>query len=164
LRQEVLKTKPAAGDHVLVYVTSPSTELADMLARIRHPFICYGFGLDGRDGRIVFKKPSLETFLLDLASCKAIVANSGFSLISEALYLEKPYLAIPVKHQFEQMLNAYYLDKCGFGTYWDDLEKERIESFLFNLDLYRENLTSYPREDNSALFAKLDSLIESNIH
>jgi len=47
----------------------------------------------------------------------------------------------------------------GYGAYWDDLNKEKIESFLFNLDCYRENLAKYPREDNSLLFAKLDDLI-----
>jgi uncharacterized protein (TIGR00661 family) len=45
-----------------------------------------------------------------------VIANSGFSLICEALYLGKPYLAIPVRHQFEQVLNAYYVDKMGYGT------------------------------------------------
>ena len=41
--------------------------------------------------------------------------------------------------------NAYYVDKMGYGTYWDKLTKERIESFLFNLDLYREYFERYPR-------------------
>jgi hypothetical protein len=47
----------------------------------------------------------------------------------------------------------------GYGAYWADLNKERVESFLFNLPVYAENLRKYPREGNSALFAKLDSLI-----
>jgi len=56
-------------------------------------------------------------------------------------------------------LNAYYIGKTGYGAYWDDLSKERVESFLFNLESYREKLADYPRADNSALFAKLDGLI-----
>lgn len=71
-------------------------------------------------------------------------------------------MAWPVKHQFEQVFNAYYVSKMGFGSYWDDLDKEKVESFLFNLDSYRENLAKYPRKDNSALFAKLDELIASH--
>jgi len=130
-----------------------------MLRKIRHPFICYGFGREGQDALITFKKPSLTTFLADLAACKAIIANSGFSLISEALHLGKPYLAVPVKHQFEQMLNAYYLDQCGYGAYWQELSKEKIESFLFNVKFYRENVDHYPRQDNSRLFGELDRLI-----
>jgi hypothetical protein len=47
----------------------------------------------------------------------------------------------------------------GYGAYWDDLNKERVDSFLFNLDHYRANLKSYPRVGNQALLAKLDTLI-----
>ena len=95
----------------------------------------------------------------DLAGCKAVVANSGFSLVSEALYFGKPYLAVPVKNQFEQIYNAYHLDKMGYGAYWPELNKERLESFLFNLPVFRENLSGYPRQGNAALLEKIDSLI-----
>jgi uncharacterized protein (TIGR00661 family) len=159
LRNEVLTASPTIGDHVLVYVTSPSPRLAEMLKRVRCRFVAYGFGRDGFEGNVTFKKPSQSGFLADLISCKAVIANSGFSLISEALHLGKPYLAIPVAHQFEQIFNAYYLDKAGYGAYWEDLEKEKIESFLFNLDVFRERLGKYPRQDNTALLSKLDSLI-----
>jgi hypothetical protein len=66
---------------------------------------------------------------------------------------------VPVENQFEQIFNAYYVDKMGYGTYWDELNKERIESFLFNLPVYRENLAAYPREGNSALLSKVDELV-----
>src|SRR5579862_2674132 len=160
LRREILEARPTENDAVLVYVTAPSTELAALLKQVRQRFVCYGFGREGSEGNIVFKKPSLETFFQDLVSAKAVIANSGFSLISEALHLGKPYLAWPMKKQFEQVFNAYYVAQEGYGAYWDDLNKERVESFLFNLDAYREKLRGYPRADNSALFAKLDSLIE----
>jgi uncharacterized protein (TIGR00661 family) len=159
LRQEILRAQPSESDPVVVYVTTPSLELANLLKRIRQQFICYGFGREGRDANVLFKKPSLETFLYDLAAARAVIANSGFSLISEALHLAKPYLAWPVERQFEQVFNAYYVDQMGYGAYWDELNKERIESFLFNIDFYKENLANYPRTDNSSLFAKLDELI-----
>jgi uncharacterized protein (TIGR00661 family) len=163
LREAVLESSTSEGDAVVVYVTSPAVELADLLKRVRQRFVCYGFNRDGQDGNLFFKKPSQEGFLKDLRESKAVLANSGFSLISEALHLGKPYLAWPVKHQFEQIFNAYYIDKMGFGAYWDDLNKERVESFLFNLGVYRENLAGYPRKDNSALFAKLDEWIETHV-
>src|SRR6185437_4950234 len=159
VRQEVLRARPTTGDYVLVYVTSPSLELTELLKRIRQRFVCYGFEGEGEDGNLVFRKPSLDGFLTDLAGCKAVLANSGFSLISEALHLRKPYLAWPLKRQFEQVFNAYYIQKMGYGAYWEDLNKERIEAFLFNVEEYRENLAGYPAQDNSRVFAKLDELI-----
>lgn len=159
LRQKIFRTKPSSGDFVLVYVTSVATELTDLLKAVRQRFVCYGFNREGKDGNLEFHKPGLDTFLRDLSGCRAIIANAGFSLISEALYLRKPYLAWPVKRQFEQVFNAYYIDKMGYGAYWDDLNKERVESFLFNLDGYGKNLATYPRQGNSALLAKVDELI-----
>jgi len=162
LRNEVLKAPVAEGESVVVYVTSGAAELAELLKSVRGHFLCYGFGREGKDQNLEFRKPGLDSFLRDLSNCKAVIANAGFSLISEALYLGKPYLAWPVKRQFEQIFNAYYIGRMGYGAYWDDLNKERVESFLFNRDSYREQLLSYPRADNSALFAKLDTLITAH--
>src|SRR5579863_7672703 len=139
LRECILQAKPWEAGHVLVYVTSPAPALAKLLASVRCPFVAYGFGREGQEGNVVYKKPSLDGFLADLIAAKAIIANAGFSLVTEALHLGKPYLAIPVEHQFEQVCNAYWLEKGGYGAYWEDgLNKERVESFLFNLPHFRE--------------------------
>jgi len=159
LRQEILSARPSEADHVLVYVTSPAPALAKLLGSVRARFIAYGFGRAGTQGNITFKKPSLDGFFRDLVTARAIIANSGFSLVTEALHLGKPYLAVPVRHQFEQISNAYWLQQLGYGTWWDQLNRERVDSFLFNLPYYREALASYPRQGNQALLAKLDSLI-----
>jgi uncharacterized protein (TIGR00661 family) len=159
LRESVLKAQPAEGEHVLVYVTSPAPALAKLLASVRCQFVGYGFGREGLNGNIVFKKPSRDGFLTDLTRAKAIIANAGFSLVTEALHLGKPYLAVPVEHQFEQIFNAYWLEKAGYGAYWDKLNKERVEAFLYNLAHYHENLRSYSRQGNNALLAKVDALI-----
>jgi uncharacterized protein (TIGR00661 family) len=159
LRQQILDATATEGEHVLVYVTSPAPALAKLLGSIRCRSVAYGFGREGTDGNIEFKKPSLDGFFSDLVSARAVIANSGFSLVTEALHLGKPYLAVPVSHQFEQIFNAYWLEKSGYGAYWEELNKERVESFLFNLPHYRESLGSYPRQGNQALLRKLDGLI-----
>ena len=151
LRENVLRAKPRTGEQVLVYVTFPAPALAKLLASVRCRFIAYGFGREGQDGNILYKTPSLDEFVKDLISANAVVANAGFSLVTEALHLQKPYLAIPVAHQFEQVFNAYWLDKAGYGAYWDDLNRERVESFLFNVPHYRENLKAYPRQGKRSL-------------
>ncbi len=159
LREDILEAKPIEGDAVLVYVTSPAPALAKILSSVRGAFIAYGFGREGREGNILFKKPSMDGFLADLVTAKAILANAGFSLVTEALHLAKPYLAVPVAHQFEQTFNAYWLARMGYGAWWEELNKERVEAFLYNLPVYREKLRGYPRTGNAALFAKLDELI-----
>ena len=160
LRHEILNATPTEGDHVLIYVTSPAPALARLLGSVRCRFVAYGFGREGTEGNIVYKKPSLDGFFDDLVSARAVIANSGFSLVTEALHLGKPYLAVPVSHQFEQIFNAYWVQKSGYGAYWEELNKERVESFLFNQPQFREALRQYPRQGNNALLAKLDELIQ----
>jgi len=161
LRQQILDAAPSQREHILLYVTSPAPELAKLLGSVRAQFVAYGFGREGQNAErnVTFKRPSLEGFFSDLVSAKAVIANSGFSLVTEALHLGKPYLAVPVSHQFEQIFNAYWLERSGYGAYWEEVNKERVESFLYNLPQYREALAKYPRAGNDALFRKLDSLI-----
>jgi uncharacterized protein (TIGR00661 family) len=159
LRQQIQDAVPSADGPILVYVTSPAPALIKVLVSVRAEFIAYGFGREGREGNIVYKKPGFETFFDDLVHAQAIIANAGFSLVTEALHLGKPYLAVPVRNQFEQIFNAFWLGRMGYGAFWEELTKERVESFLFNIEQFREKLAGYPRTSNQKLFARLDELI-----
>src|SRR5579863_10188496 len=68
LRESILQAKPRAGEHILVYVTSPAPELEKLLASVRCPFVGYSFGREGQAGNVVYKKPSLDGFFADLIS------------------------------------------------------------------------------------------------
>lgn len=160
LREEILKTKTKTGKYILVYLTSPFTGLIGILKEINQKFIVYGFNIDKKDKNLIFKRAGQKSFLRDLSVCKGIIANAGFTLITEALYLHKPYLALPVKGQFEQIFNAYYLDKLGYGKYYDDLDKQKIQLFLKNINKYKKNLKKYKKDDNSKIFKKIDELIK----
>jgi len=62
LRQEILDATPIQAEHVLVYVTSPAPALTELVTSVRGRFIAYGFGREGQEGNIVYKKPSLDGF------------------------------------------------------------------------------------------------------
>ena len=159
LREEVLKTKTKEGDYILVYLTTPFQGLVNQLKSINKKFVVYGFDQNSKEGNLAFKKASQAGFLKDLAGCEGVIANAGFTLMTESLYLRKPYLALPVANQFEQVLNAFQLEQLGYGKYWNELNKERIESFLYNLELYKKKLKEYKKEDNRKIFKKIDELI-----
>lgn len=163
LRQQIQDAVPSTEGPILVYVTSPAPALIKVLSSVHCQFIAYGFGREGREGNILYKKPGFETFFDDLVRAQAIIANAGFSLVTEALHLGKPYLAVPVRNQFEQIFNAYWLGRTGYGAFWEELTKERVESFLFNIPQFREKLADYSRKSNRELFEKLDSLIASRL-
>lgn len=163
LREEILKLKPSTGKHVFVYQTSDSYgKLVPILKQIKdEKFIVYGHHKEGRDGNIEFRKFNEDIFLKEFASAKAVITNGGFTLIGEALHLNKPILSVPVKKQFEQILNAVYLQRLGYGEFHEDLDKEIIEKFLSKLNEYRDNISKkYKKEDNSKILKEVERLIE----
>jgi uncharacterized protein (TIGR00661 family) len=162
LREKVMELEPTIGDHILVYQTSDSNiKLLKLLKEVDYEFVIYGFHKDEKIGNLTFKSFNEDEFFHDLASAMAVITNGGFSLISEALYLEKPIFSIPVKKQFEQILNALYLDKLEYGEFHQDLDKESIEKFLSNIDFYREKIQSkFKHDHNQAIFNRLDEIID----
>ncbi len=161
LRENVLEMKPAEGKHILVYQTTDSNlELLKLLKEFDEEFIIYGFHKNERDANLIFKDFNEDEFFEDLASARAVITNGGFTLISEALYLEKPILSIPVKKQFEQILNAIYLKRLEYGEFHEDPDKNDIQKFLENLDVYRENIkTRFQHDENQGIFQELDKII-----
>lgn len=161
LREKVMNLKPTIGDHILVYQTSESNiKLLKLLNEIDDKFIIYGFNKDGENGNLTFKRFNEDEFFEDFASARAVITNGGFSLISEALYLKKPVLSVPVKKQFEQILNAIYLDKLEYGEFHLELDRETVEKFLSLLNYYREKIESKFKHDrNQAIFQELDDII-----
>lgn len=140
VRQELLKQKITEGKHVLVYQTSKTNKkLFQELRKLPEQFIVYGQNRKSI-GNLTFKPFSEEEMYRDLASCKAVITNGGFSLMSEALTLGKPVLSEPVKKQFEQILNGLCLEKEGFGKTVLKIDAKHIRKFLAYLKIYRSRL------------------------
>ncbi len=163
LREEVLALQPSDGGHVLVYLTSGFESYLRFLRSFsREQFRVYGYDRDDQEGQIVYRPFSKEGFLQDLASCKAVMATAGFTLMTEAFYLRKPYLALPMRGQFEQELNAYLLARLNYGINLRRVRTEAIGNFLYRLPDYKNNLNTYRAEDNRAIKAKLGELLDEN--
>ncbi|MGV8152439.1 MAG: glycosyltransferase family protein [Candidatus Nanoarchaeia archaeon] len=145
----VVKNKVKYGDNVLVYLTKKNKNILKTLKKLDCKFIVYGYNKNYTRANLQFK--TRESFLNDLVNCKAIIASSGFTLMSEAIFLKKPYLALPLAGQFEQMLNALFLHQAKFGTYSLELKEKDILDFLNKLKEYKKNLKKY-NFDNDKLF------------
>jgi uncharacterized protein (TIGR00661 family) len=57
-----------------------------------------------------------KQFLKSLASAKGVLCNAGFGVTSEALFLKKKLLVIPMKKQYEQECNAAVLKEMGVSV------------------------------------------------
>ena len=165
IREAIQKAKTKEGNHIVMYQTSSSLkEVSDILKQVpNETFFVYGMNLDKTDGNIVFKPFSEEGFINDLASSKAVIANGGFSFISEAVYLQKPVYSFPIKNQFEQWMNAAYIDKLGYGRHFTDLNADHLKAFVYDLPVFKKNLKAYQQKGNDLLFAQLDVCIKNMV-
>jgi len=82
--------------------------------------------------------------------------------MTEALHLGKPYLALPMRGQFEQELNALLLGTLGYGKNGRELSAESIGDFLYRLPEMKQRLEGHPRKDNGEITAKLDELLAAD--
>jgi uncharacterized protein (TIGR00661 family) len=162
LRDEIMNLEPYNGEQVMVYQTSDSNlRLLEILKELDDEFIVYGFHRDERDENLEFKSFNEDEFFQDMAQARAVISNGGFTLISEALYLGKPVLSVPVKKQFEQILNALYLDRLGYGEFHEEVERDDIAKFLSRSDEYRKNIKNYfVHDENQSILEELDKIID----
>ncbi|WP_035564176.1 MJ1255/VC2487 family glycosyltransferase [Hymenobacter sp. IS2118] len=161
IRPEILAARPTTGRHVLVYQSATTQQnLVPLLQQLPdQEFRVYGFNKEESYGNVQLRAFSEAGFIADLASCRAVVTNGGFSLISEAVFLRKPICAVPIPAQFEQWLNAAQVEQLGYGRHFAALAADNLRAFLYGLAGFEAVLASYEQNGNETLFAKLDQAL-----
>ena len=160
LRPEVTAAVREPGDHVLVYQTAAQNEaLLPTLASLPYTFRVYGMGRTGTEGNLTLCPFSETGFVDDLRRARAVIAGGGYSLMGEAMHLRVPMLSVPLEGQFEQVLNARYLEAEGYGAWSETLGADVVMSFLDNVEHHTAALQRYPAQDNSMLFGCVDELL-----
>jgi uncharacterized protein (TIGR00661 family) len=151
LRDEIVAARPEQGEHVVAYGRM-AQESFNALAATGVPTRVYGArdGLteDVVEGSLTFRPFSNDGFVDDLRTCRGVVASAGFSLMCEAVYLGKPMLAIPLAGQFEQIMNARYLERLGYGIAADSVDAAALERFLAGEERHRGALAAYEQRGN----------------
>lgn len=128
---------PAETPFILVYLPfehqATVTQLLNRFPDIQ--FIQYSSELeDGQQDNVALRKTCLAHFKQDLRSARAVLSNSGFTLLSESIHLGLPLLVKPVKGQFEQQSNALALSQLGYGKITHELNYNVLKSWLKNLN------------------------------
>ena len=162
LRPEISSAVASRGEHLLIYQTAEGYDaLLDTLRQTGIECRIYGLrrGLtqDIVEGNLTFRPFNELTFVADLASARGVIAGGGFTLMGEAVYLRKPMLAVPVRGQFEQILNARYLAKLGYGRYASSLdEPATLLEFIAGIPEHAKCLETYHQDGNRELTRFLD--------
>jgi uncharacterized protein (TIGR00661 family) len=162
LRESVLARSPRDGGHVVAYQGySTFPRFFPFLKALASPVMVYGFNEERTEGNLHFKKNSEEGFLDDLAACRYVVCGGSHTLLSEALYYGKPVLSFPIQSAFEQYLNAFYLERLGYGRFFTGLRPspEIIPAFEAQLDNFRGNIRQEQFCGNPEIFSLVDRFI-----
>jgi uncharacterized protein (TIGR00661 family) len=166
LRPEILDAKRRNGDHILVYTTGEgNATFAETLQKSGIECRIYGMRRNLKEevveGNLRFQPFSEDKFIDDLASSKAVIAGGGFTLMGEAVYLHKPMLAVPLARQFEQVLNARYLELEGFGRHAETLEDAAtITDFIAKVPEYEKKLQKYEQNGNEKIKTAIDEWLD----
>lgn len=161
IRPEILRAKDhpkSERPSILVYITSQQLgdqPFAEWIKTIRehlphkfdaHVFLPARMELPVDDRNISFYRHGDPRFDSILISSHGVISTAGHTLLSEAMYLEKPVYALPLA-LYEQQLNAYMIEKGGFGVRSQQLSVDKFVEFIDKLETYAANI----RTDRSIL-------------
>jgi uncharacterized protein (TIGR00661 family) len=167
LRREILeaRTRATRGEHLLVYQTAEGNEaLPTALTSLGLPCRVYGMRRelreDVQEGPLLYRPFDERRFVDDLCSARAVISGGGFTLMGECVYLHKPVLSVPVHGQLEQVVNARYLEREGFGLGVEHVDTAVLREFLQALPSYEAKLAHYAQDGNRVASDALDGLLD----
>jgi uncharacterized protein (TIGR00661 family) len=94
-----------------------------------------------------------ESFASSIASAHAVICGAGFETPSEALFLGKKLMVIPMKNQYEQQCNAAALADAGI-TVLQSIQQESVTKIQHWLDYSPVIQYDYPNQ-NELIFKEL---------
>ena len=130
IRKEVREIETTIHDHYTVYLPSyDDIEIIKTLKKINNS----QWQVFSKHSKKAYRVHNIEInpidpklFLKSMASSKGVITNAGFGTTSEALFLKKKLLIIPMKKQYEQHCNAAMLEEMGVTTI-KKLSKKHID-------------------------------------
>jgi uncharacterized protein (TIGR00661 family) len=165
LRKAILDATPipvSDAQHYLVYQTSTSDSslIPTLNAVSDQKFIVYGLNRDEIQGNCTLKPFSEIGFVHDLATSRGVLSNGGYSLLGEAISLHRPVFSVPVRNQYEQLLNAFYVRELGYGMFEERIAEEPLRQFVARTPEFAKNVAKFEHDNNQKLFATLGSTLE----
>jgi len=116
IRQEIRALIPEEEDYYTVYLPAYSDDrIVNVLSKLDAHFMVFSKHSFKRKrvGNIEIIPIDNGSYVQSLRSSKGLICGAGFEGPSEALFLQKKLLVIPMKGQFEQQCNAAALEKLG---------------------------------------------------
>ncbi|MEP7321509.1 MAG: glycosyltransferase family protein [Saprospiraceae bacterium] len=126
IKSKILDANPSDKGHITIY--HPSYERSFFENHLSQlPEIEFHVFLPGIKESLRFKNCTFhpidnELFSRSMLSCHGLITGGGFESPSEALYLKKKLMVIPLKNHYEQYCNAAALQAMGVKVlHWNQM-------------------------------------------
>jgi uncharacterized protein (TIGR00661 family) len=147
IRDDVIKNTSSKKDHYVIYL--PNKHVLSYLKMLTYfqktPFYIFTSEVtkihSHKNVKIIPVNKNL--FLDQFLNCQGVITNSGFQTTSEAIYLNKKVLTIPIKGQYEQEVNSNLL--TNFNVKVGDIED--ISEFILSSKKTKKVLWNDPTTD-----------------
>lgn len=117
IREEIQELHPVNENHITVYMPAYHPMA---LARILQKFpqtdwhvFSPGCCKPQQLSNVWLRPVSHKNFLESVELCSGVMTSAGFEMCSEAMFLGKKLLAVPIRNQYEQLCNAAALEQMG---------------------------------------------------
>ncbi len=149
IKQSIRSAHSADHGHITVYLPAHQKHCIESILKEISPMEVHWFlpNVSGvyREDNITFFPISQDYFNDSLIHCHGILTAGGFETPSEALYLNKKLLSIPIMDQYEQQCNAAALALLGISI-MKDLNEETKHDF-FNWVMAPKTKIDMPAND-----------------
>ena len=153
IRSEVRNFTPTNQGHHTVYLPAYSDKKLIQLFEQFPEFNWQVFSKHSdkayRHKNIWIRPVQNEAYLESLASCAGLFCGAGFEAPSEALFLGKKLMVLPMHNQYEQVCNAHALEQMGVGVIKTLLHPSAvggIRNWLNNAQAIHKNYPSHTEE------------------
>jgi len=117
IRKEIREAEPVNKGHYTVYLPSYDDDRIIKHLKKFEKTEWQVFSKQNKRKKIIKNITILpinkDSFMESIVSCEGVLCNAGFGTTSEALFLKKKLLVIPMKKHYEQHCNAAMLQSMG---------------------------------------------------
>jgi uncharacterized protein (TIGR00661 family) len=165
IRQEVRALVAAKKEnYYTVYLPAYSDErIIQVLSKLEADFQVFSKHCLHRrkEGNLDIIPIDNRLYLKSLSACKGVICGAGFEGPSEALFLQKKLLVIPMKGQYEQQCNAVALKKMGV-TVLNSLHQKHVQFLHEFIDEEKIPLIDFPDETEEIISKLIKENVESD--
>lgn len=132
IKNSVLQAEPVNGNEIVIYLPQYSLEtiIASLRNHEKYNFIIFTGDVNHfvQYGKIKVYPVNNQYFTECMIHCHGVITAGGFETPSEALYMRKRLISIPIAGQYEQQCNTLALRKE-----WNILVLKSLKQLNFNM-------------------------------